>query len=46
MAESKTNNVQDTLDSLHESVLTVILSTINKDGGVETSYSESNRSAC
>ena len=39
MAESKTNNVQDTLDSLHESVLTVILSTIKKDGGVETSYS-------
>ncbi|MFQ1013403.1 HugZ family protein [Gilliamella apicola] len=39
MAESKTNNVQETLDNLHESVLTVILSTINKDGRVETSYS-------
>ncbi|MCX8650844.1 pyridoxamine 5'-phosphate oxidase family protein [Gilliamella sp. B2776] len=39
MAESKTNNVQDTIDSLHETVLTVILSTINKDGEVETSYS-------
>lgn len=39
MAESKTNKVQETLDSLHESVLTVILSTIKKDGGVETSYS-------
>lgn len=39
MAESTNDLVHNTLNSLHESVLTLILSTINKDTGIETSYS-------
>lgn len=39
MAESNIEIVQNTINSLHESVLSVILSTINSNGDVETSYS-------
>lgn len=39
MAESNNEIVQNTINSLHESVLSVILSTTNQNGEVETSYS-------
>lgn len=39
MAESNNEIVQNTINSLHESVLSVILSTTNQSGEVETSYS-------
>lgn len=39
MAEPKNETVQRTIDKLHDTVLSVILSTINEDGTLETSYS-------
>ena len=39
MAESKNDIVQKTIDDLHETMQTIILSTITETGAVDTSYS-------
>lgn len=39
MAESKKDIVENTIENLHETIRTVILSTMTKNGEVDTSYS-------